>query len=179
MTAGHIRVGDLTFPAALVDGVEREAEVAAEAFCKVLNEKKEAAPRGEPERDRTAKPLPLALALQVAAALRLEQWERAGLREHLRADLPSARSGLNRALADLRAMRAQREAVSAVTPLTRLYFATWVEGFAWSARTELRADVVLANADALDDAALALLADFLWEHRQALGGDRRIDDECA
>ena len=106
--------------------------------------------------------LPAAFLVDLGAALRLLAWEQQGLQLHREAGLPPARE----VLADV-----LRQAVNAGSSAPALpnhglalrVLMLSVDGLSWSARGELNIDVALGEAD--EEALLAGLADFLWEHR--------------
>jgi len=99
--------------------------------------------------------------LDLGAALRLLEWERRGLQAHLQAGLPPARI----ALWDVCRTLGKQPDPAAVPPgaLASRVLAVFVERFAWNARAELNAEVVLAEGD--EEQVLEALADYLWEHR--------------
>ena len=106
--------------------------------------------------------LPAAFLLDLGAALRLLAWEQQGLQLHREAGLPPARE----VLADVLRQAANAGSSAPALPnhglaLTVLMLS--VDRLAWSARGELNIDVALGEAD--EEAILAGLADFLWEHR--------------
>jgi hypothetical protein len=106
--------------------------------------------------------LPVAFLLDLGAALRLLAWEQQGLQVHREAGLPPARG----ALADVLRQAANACGSSSPAPNHGLAYRVLmlsVDRLAWSARSELDIDVALDEAD--EDAILAGLADFLWEHR--------------
>ena len=100
--------------------------------------------------------------LNLGAALRLLQWEQAGIDLHARAGLPSGKQALLDVLA-VAAGQAAPDVVEYVRRLPLRVTALFVEEFAWTGRLELGADVTLDPADA--DALLEGLADFLWACR--------------
>ena len=102
--------------------------------------------------------LPAGFLLDLGAALRLLLWERNGLRVHRDAGLPSAHEAI----------------VSTFKGITNPNSCAWgelslrvlvlsVEHFAWSARFELEADILLDTPE--EEAALDAMAQFLWDHR--------------
>jgi len=144
-----------------VVAVRQEAEYAAALMCWVLQIVASQQPVGGGETR-----LSLALALESAAALRLNDWEMKHL--HIGADqgVPSAAEALS-ALS----MRGKSGVPSAKTGLSlpERVFCTWLRTFAHHAREELCADVTVAGVDChkLSDKELEHVADFLWAHRHA------------
>ena len=153
-TLDPLAVSDL--PPDLVQAVARDARADADHVGLFLREIGIAATPQKPRR------LPAAFLLDLGAALRLLSWEQAGLDLRGVAGLPPARQAL---LAVLRAAASHGGAGPGAPPgsLSSLVVAAFADHFAWNARVELDAEVVLGEAD--EEAALAALADFLWEHR--------------
>jgi hypothetical protein len=103
--------------------------------------------------------------LELGAMLQLAVWERAGVRTHLDAGLPSA----HEAAADLTRRASENpsgfnDIQSAI--LLRRIFPLWVERLAW-AGPELFAAEMQIDADE-EDAFVNGLAEFLWRHRDSL-----------
>jgi hypothetical protein len=89
-------------------------------------------------------------------------WEQSAISIHRDAGLPPAPDALRCVLARL--MSSSRHAGSnedtpLIVEVTRLF----VDRFAWSARQDLDADVLLGGAD--EDCLVDMLADLAWEHR--------------
>jgi hypothetical protein len=103
--------------------------------------------------------LPPGVLLDLGATVRLRRWEAAGLWVHRSAGLPSARAALGLVIRTLEAAAANPAVMAAAGTLGRAVFDLAVTRFAWAARTELGADVVL---DVNDEATLVeALAQFL------------------
>ena len=149
-------------PADAIDGTVREAMLAADLLCDFLEAHRLLAGTGE-----QSDPLPLGAALQLAAALRLQQWEDRRFRDHLPADLPSAESTLVDALLMLRKGPSSALAKTSGQSLARKCFVAWLRGFSWSARAELGIDVLLTGPERLSDDDHENLANLLWHHRHS------------
>jgi hypothetical protein len=116
--------------------------------------------------------LPLAITLDLGAALRIKEWEKTELRQHIAADLPAGDDAL-------RSVRDELLGFEAPEWLAAKVFSAWMRSFAIFGRVHLNADVILSDVDngEFDDNALERLADFLWTHRRAgrtqdvLGGE--------
>ena len=147
-------------PPDAVDGTVREATLAADLLCDFLTANGLA--RGSGPRSA---PLPLGVALQFAAALRIQQWEDQRLREHVPDDLPSADVALAETLTALHENQPPATAAEPLGSLARRYFVAWFRSFSWRARTELGIDVVLANGMNRVDATLRPQAEFAWQNR--------------
>jgi hypothetical protein len=134
----------------------REAEADAWNVCQFLNALGFAPAPDRPDRFSAE------FMLDLAAALRLHFWERAGLEPRRIANLPLAQDAMAEVFQS--AVNPQRE--SGIGPpgsLAQRVLAAYIDHFVWEARVELKADVVLGEAD--EEAMLEALADFLWEHR--------------
>jgi hypothetical protein len=101
--------------------------------------------------------IPADVLLGLAAALRLREWERLGLRIHLDHGLPAA----DRALADVLGSLVGTAVVDTELP-TRV-MAVSVARLSWHGATDWRAAIVLDRLD--DEASLDALAEFLFAHR--------------
>jgi hypothetical protein len=153
-TSDFFTVSD--FPAELVAGVAREAEADARRVCLFLGVAGVSATPDRPVH------LPAGFLLDLAAALRLLCWEQAGLQPQSLGNLPDARHAIREVFGS--ATNPPREGESRRTDSLALRVVTaYIAHFAWEARVELGADVILGEAD--EDAVLEALADFLWEHR--------------
>ena len=112
-------------------------------------------------RDRPIR-LPSGVLLELAAVLRVLEWEQNGIRVHLDAGLPSADELVDDLLQRLkRAM--SNSSTSPVGTLIYHVVKLSVERMSWHGRRELAAEVALDDAD--EDALLEALADFLWKNR--------------
>ena len=101
--------------------------------------------------------LPLHFLLHLAAALRLLAWETQGFCFHHAAGLPPARQALHEAFRTLHDPDTNPSALCvSVLRLT-------LECFAWNGPRDLNADVALD--DLSDEAAVDVLAEFLWASR--------------
>jgi hypothetical protein len=114
--------------------------------------------------------LPGEFLLELAAALRLALWERAGLRDRLDPGLPPAAQALADLFARFGPTPRGARAEGGGAALSGRVFRTTLRRLARDGRSELNADIVL-EAPA-DEWALEALADYLWAHRRAgLPGD--------
>jgi len=139
------------FPTELVNAVTTDAARDADAVGLFLHEIGLAA---SPEQPRQ---LPLRFLLHLAAALRLLAWETQGFCFHHAAGLPPARQAIHEAFRTLHDPDANpRELCISVLRLT-------LERFAWNGPRDLNADIALD--DLSDEAALDVLAEFLWACR--------------
>jgi hypothetical protein len=102
-------------------------------------------------------PLPARFLFHLAAALRLLVWESQGFFLHQAAGLPSADQALDDAFAAL--LDPSADPTELGIQVLRLS----LERFAWHGLGELNADIALD--DLTDDAALDVLAEFLWASR--------------
>jgi hypothetical protein len=105
--------------------------------------------------------LPKMFLLDLAAVLRMMEWERVGINLHLQAGLPCG----SQALDDLMAAAVGHAGPGAEYLKTLRYrlAVLFFQSFAWVAGIELGADVTLEPADG--DVFLEGLADFLWACR--------------
>jgi hypothetical protein len=108
-------------------------------------------------------PLPAEFLLDLAAGLRLLLWEQAGLNPQAIAGLPPARQVLRQVLLSISNPWPEFPSAEPPGTLARRVLAAFVDHFAWTARVELDAEVVLSEPD--EEAVLEALADFLWQHR--------------
>lgn len=90
-------------------------------------------------------------------------WEAAGYTVHIDDGLPTAGAALNRLIGTLVAAATNPDAPTAAGALDRAVFDLTVTRFAWTARPELGADVVLHVDE--EDALVETLARVLWAHR--------------
>ena len=103
--------------------------------------------------------------LNLAAALRIASWERAGFRPALPADLPSSSEAF-RNLVPPEMPEAAEGARTAVPELSRKVFRTWLRLFSRTSHaTTLCTDVLLRMQTVGEDELLDALADFLWNNR--------------
>jgi hypothetical protein len=139
-------------PADLLQAAVLEAERDAHRVGRLLT-------HGRPKSQMA---LPAWFLCGLGTALRLLEWEGAGIDAHLRAGLPSARQALQD-LSRMARREAQPDVVERIRALPGRVTALFIERFAWSGRQQLDADVVLDAAD--ETIVLDALADFLWDHR--------------
>jgi hypothetical protein len=142
----------------MIDAVASQAESDAELVVAFLDE------IGLPASPDKPVGLPGAFLLDLGAALRMAEWERAGLRAHLEAGLAPACQALDEA------SRLLRDHTDHGPSLAHRVMVVFVERFAWHGRSDWNAAVVLDSI--VDDAALDAVAEFLYNHRQA-GAARR------
>jgi hypothetical protein len=95
------------------------------------------------------------------AALRLESWERAGIFVHRDLGLPSAVEIIDDAARALTQQNKWPDGSRLGLQVLQMFH----DHFAWSARRDLDAPVVLDSLD--EDAALNALAELLWNPRRA------------
>jgi hypothetical protein len=107
--------------------------------------------------------LPAYFLVGLAAALRLREWERAGLRVHCDAGLPSATEALHQAISLFGAAQPAAAKEQAMTQLSLRVLGVFINNIAWCGRALLQADVELGEAD--EDLLVDALAHFLWAHR--------------
>jgi hypothetical protein len=150
-------------PPELIQAVAREAARDADHVAAFLDQ------LGlRPTGDRASPPpprLPAWFLLEVAAGLRLWQWEHNGLRLHLEGGLPPAREALHGVFRRL-AAAAGDPASGGDTPLSARVLGLFAERLAWSGRSDLDGDLLLGDAD--EDELVGALEDLIWTHRAAL-----------
>ncbi|MFM7149797.1 MAG: hypothetical protein ACKO23_08135 [Gemmataceae bacterium] len=116
---------------------------------------------------RGSKRRPLALPrwflLGLGLALRLQEWEQAGLEVHLHHGLPSSRN-LLLALARHALSQSASTHPEAVDPLVALVLFVFARQMAWSGGAELQATMALGSVSN-PDVFLEILANYLWRHR--------------
>jgi hypothetical protein len=103
--------------------------------------------------------LPAGFLMDLAAALRLSAWETQGFSFHHAAGLPPAEQAIQDAIDAL------ADAKDKPNQLCIAVLRLAVEHSAWNGLSEWNADIALD--DLSDEAALDVLAKFLWTHRQA------------
>jgi hypothetical protein len=102
----------------------------------------------------------------LGAAIRINQWEQAGLKPYLPPDLSSSAEAIGRVFGEPQNSDALEPGELADEQLS-----VWLTHFIWEARETLGADVVNV-ADQDDIMAFAdQLAEFLWNHRHTLPND--------
>jgi hypothetical protein len=139
------------FPTDLVNAVAASAARDADAVGLFLRELGLSATPEQPRR------LPVSFLLHLAAALRLLAWETQGFCFHHAAGLPAARQAIHDAFRTLHDPDAHpSELCVSVLRLT-------LERFAWNGPRDLQTDIALD--DLSDEAALDVLAEFLWASR--------------
>jgi hypothetical protein len=139
------------FPADMVSAVATSAARDADAVGLFLRELGLSASPDQPRR------LPARFLRHLAAGLRLLLWETQGFFFHQAAGLPSAHQAIGDAFQALHDPNADsREFCIRVLRLS-------LERFAWNGPRELQADIALDDMN--DDAALDVLAEFLWASR--------------
>jgi hypothetical protein len=102
--------------------------------------------------------------LNLAAALRLAQWERGRLRPSLPADLPIAIEAFRNAVPPEIDGPAE-PAHSIMSELSLQVFRTCHQRLSWSSRATLGIDVLLPTQAPSEDELLDGLADLLWNNR--------------
>lgn len=152
----------------LITAIAREAFDAANLVCDFL----ERLSAGAGVKDHVA-PLSLTVpeALDIAAVLRIQNWEACGWHDQLTAALPTSEEALDIALRD-RSPEAARAATNrTAAPLAWTCFITWLERFAWNGKADLGCDVLIGNGSDASDSELRALAGFLWEHRRLISDE--------
>jgi hypothetical protein len=139
------------FPADLISAVAGSAARDADHVGLFLHEMGLSASPDQPCR------LPARFLLHLGAALRLLIWEAQGFFCHQAAGLPPARQAIRAAFQALR----DPDDDSSALCLQVLRLA--VERFAWNGPRDLHAEIAVDDLD--DEAALDLLAEFLWAAR--------------
>ena len=104
-----------------------------------------------------------AVLLNLAAALRIASWERAGLRSELPADLPTSSEAFQRLLPP--EIPDSPESKPVVPELGLQVFQTWLQRFSRSSRAALGTDIVLPIHTVTTDELLDALADVLFKNR--------------
>lgn len=150
-------------PADAISGTRREAGHAAELFVDFL-QRRGIKPRG-------GRPFQLHAALNVAAALRIKEWQEHQLMSTFPHGLPAADAALSDAVAALEGERKTCTAKDRSGSLSHLCFRTWFHHFSWSAREEIGVDVVLVHSGKLAEAGLAALAELLIRHGDVSAGE--------
>jgi hypothetical protein len=103
--------------------------------------------------------IPADFLLGLAAALRLQEWERLGLRFHLDSGLPTAARALEDVLGTL-------SGTSSPDPeLPTRVLAVSVQRLSWHGSADWQAAIALDRLD--DEASLDALAEFLFAHRHS------------
>ena len=102
--------------------------------------------------------------LNLAAALRIASWERAGFRPALPADLPSSYEAF-RNLVPPEMPEATEGARAAVPELSLKVFRTWLRFFSRTSHAALSTDILLPMQTVTEDELLDAVADFLWNNR--------------
>ena len=142
----------------LIEFIVRDAVFMADVTCQYPRATRAAALAGGATRESGR--LAREFLLELAAVLRLDLWERSGVRDRLDPGLPPA----EQALADLFAPGGHGGLpIGAPVTLAMSVFRASLRHLAWGGREELGADVVLDEPD--DEVLLEALADLLWEHR--------------
>lgn len=127
--------------------------------------------------------------LELAACLRLRQWEHGGLKESIAPALPSAAASLSAAADQLIAAASSTElsrsprsggtaatADAHTTGVAAEVFKAAYMRLARAAAPVLHADVLLPGV-ADEDGLIEQLASFLWEHRRLAGDDQSDNEE--
>jgi len=139
------------FPPEMVNAVRAAAARDADAVGLYLQQR---GLTGSPQHPRT---LPAGFLLHLAAALRLSHWETQGFCFHHAAGPPRA----DQAIGD--AFDALADANPNPSELCIAVMRLSLERFAWNGLSDLNADIALDELS--DEAALDVLAQFLWTHR--------------
>ena len=151
----------------VVTAIAREAFDAANLVCDFL----ERLNSGAGDKGHVA-PLSLTLpeALDIAAALRIQNWETCGLHEQLTDELPTSEEALEIALRDRTSTPARSATHRTAAPLAWICFIAWVRRFAWNGKADLGSDVLIGHGTDASDSEMRALADYLWEHRHVSSG---------
>jgi len=167
-TANGITKTECQADARLIEAIHREADYMAELTASFLAARgfplcgeagDEKVEDGDGPHVRRAK----VFLLNLAAELRLCQWEQAGLRRYLPGTLPPSTVAF-RTLVPPDDVGSTEES-SGRTELWSQVFSTWLERFCRGSRATIGVDVVLRLDDLSVDEFLDAMADFLWEHR--------------
>ena len=110
--------------------------------------------------------LPAAFLLEFAAVLELGLWERQGLREFLKTDLPSYSEAAEAMLAKAKLGPAAFGGPDDASSLSSRVLQAWIRHCAWEGPDLLHADFILGDVD--EDQFAQVLADFVWQHRHEL-----------
>jgi hypothetical protein len=140
-----------SLPADLIAAVEADAARDADHVGTFLAE---LGLRASPDKPIT---LPVRFLLNLAAALRLCDWEAQGYSYHLQGGLPRATVAINDALSSLVDPGVEP------TGLADAVLGLCIERFAWNGRPLLGADIALDELS--NPALLDALAEFLWASR--------------
>ncbi len=99
----------------------------------------------------------------VGAALRIAQWERAGLRPFLPAELPAAVDAFRSILHERQDLKTHQPA-----DLADVQLSVWLKHFAWHAGEILGSEIVQFGCPIESEALIDRLAEFLWAHRHGV-----------
>jgi hypothetical protein len=154
MTTFGTTEGTVAFPDALVGAVVLHSIHEADFAAGVLREM---------GLDRVR--LPAAFLLEFAALMELWFWEWQGLRALLPESLPTF-AAAKQPLCE-RALKGPKESEGPnATPLSHQILQTWPENFAWVARDQFGADVIVRHSD--EDQLVDAVAQFLWDNRHQI-----------
>jgi hypothetical protein len=103
--------------------------------------------------------------LNLAAALRVASWDRAGFRPSLPADLPTWSEAVKNAVPP-ETPDIANNSVATTTDLPARVFRTWLQRFSRSSRATLNTDVLLSTKGVSEDDLLDALAELLWANRR-------------
>ena len=162
--------GEFEIPDTQVAAVRCEAELAAVQVAEFLRDCGVLLARRVHHRQAS---LPLEFLLEVGAALRTKDWHKGGLLTQLGEEKQPLQEELRNFAQRVRNATTAWRTDFTGAPLARLVFATWLRRFAWFARQELGADVVLRSPMPLSGEEVSAIAAFLWanRHRVAPGTD--------
>jgi hypothetical protein len=148
-------------PAELIEGTSLEAERDAERVFVFLSSFCEAFDELHPElevRNKWKSMFPARFLLELAAALRIIEWEQDGLTTPAM-QLPQGWDALYEVLLDM----ARTDGTATLSLMVGRVFADY---FAWNARSHIGGSIALDDLD--DDQLADRIASFLWEHRNDL-----------
>ncbi|HEY2158537.1 MAG TPA: hypothetical protein VGH33_23105 [Isosphaeraceae bacterium] len=148
---------------AVLEAFVREAHLMADLVAQFL----EAIGLAPPASERMKKPaeFPREFLRELGFVLRIDTWERAGIRELLAPDLPTARRALDELFVRHGIIHGPPGDPEAGERLSLRVMQVAVGRLALAGREELNADVVVARPD--DALLLETFADFAWAHRRA------------
>lgn len=109
--------------------------------------------------------LPLEFITDLAAALRIQAWQKNGILQFL-----SSRPELASEFSDFMSKSATKDASwspMSSGPLSRQVFVNWVRNFAWSAPKELGAECLMQTAEDVSDEEVQAIAKLLWSLRRS------------
>jgi hypothetical protein len=151
------RVSVIEFLAATMLQAHRSAELVAQYLERI------GLVPGRRQRMKRPVILPAAFLLQIAAAIRLREWELSGVAQQPLAGLPSSEDVLASAFDFLRAFSTGAAQDEPAPSVSGQVFAVWYRYFALTAPRDLGVNVIIGGKP--PDDAMVLIADFIWKFR--------------